>query len=224
MARFPTLDRRSGGAEHRFPPEGHQWADSGLLSTHRRTAASPSAPSVIRQDLHAIKIQSPTHARSPVMGTLIISATAILVVMGFSNHVLWLAAIALLFLYVRYGRTGGGTSAASVAAARHRAPPREARPDPGAARTPPTARTAPAVTVRPSGSAATAANVRWRRGARSARRSNTGAPGHRPGAPQIGNQRLRSCSIRRSSASAALICSSSALSRCWPPPASGAKG
>ncbi|MFF3610917.1 hypothetical protein [Streptomyces sp. NPDC002580] len=42
------------------------------------------------------------------MGTLIFSATVILVVMGFSNHTLWLAAIAVLFLYVRYGRAQGG--------------------------------------------------------------------------------------------------------------------
>ncbi|WP_371580826.1 hypothetical protein [Streptomyces sp. NBC_01314] len=47
------------------------------------------------------------------MGTLILSATAVLVVMGFSNQVLWLAAVALLYLYVRYGRTGGGSSTAS---------------------------------------------------------------------------------------------------------------
>lgn len=47
------------------------------------------------------------------MGTLILSATAVLVVMGFSNQVLWLAAVALLYLYVRYGRTGGGSAASS---------------------------------------------------------------------------------------------------------------
>lgn len=46
------------------------------------------------------------------MGTLILSATAVLVVLGFSNEVLWLAAVALLYLYVRYGRTGGGSSTA----------------------------------------------------------------------------------------------------------------
>lgn len=40
------------------------------------------------------------------MGTLIMSATVILVVLGFSHHVLWLAAIALLYLYVRYVRQG----------------------------------------------------------------------------------------------------------------------
>ncbi|UUU34443.1 hypothetical protein JIX56_33925 [Streptomyces sp. CA-210063] len=47
------------------------------------------------------------------MGTLILSATAVLVVLGFSNQVLWLAAVALLYLYVRYGRTGGGSAAPS---------------------------------------------------------------------------------------------------------------
>ncbi|MEE1766221.1 MULTISPECIES: hypothetical protein [unclassified Streptomyces] len=47
------------------------------------------------------------------MGTLILSATAVLVVMGFSNQILWLAAVALLYLYVRYGRTGGGSAASS---------------------------------------------------------------------------------------------------------------
>ncbi|MER5380535.1 hypothetical protein ABT040_09670, partial [Streptomyces sp. NPDC002688] len=53
------------------------------------------------------------------MGTLIFSATVILVVMGFSNHTLWLAAIVLLFLYVRYGRTGGGTFTAGSAGDDH---------------------------------------------------------------------------------------------------------
>ena len=47
------------------------------------------------------------------MGTLILSATAVLVVMGFSDPVLWLAAVALLYLYVRHGRTGGGSAASS---------------------------------------------------------------------------------------------------------------
>ncbi|MDT0570148.1 hypothetical protein RM704_22190 [Streptomyces sp. DSM 3412] len=47
------------------------------------------------------------------MGTLILSATAVLVVMGFSHHILWLAAVALLYLYVRHGRTGGGSAASS---------------------------------------------------------------------------------------------------------------
>ncbi|CAM5635921.1 hypothetical protein SANTM175S_07630 [Streptomyces antimycoticus] len=46
----------------------------------------------------------------------------------------------------------------------------------------------------------------------------------RPGAPQTGNQRLRSSSIRRSSPSNARIWSSSALSRFSAEPGSGAKG
>jgi hypothetical protein len=45
---------------------------------------------------------------------------------------------------------------------------------------------------------------------------------HRPGAPQSGNQRVRSCSTRSSSATTPLIWSSSALSRLSP--GSGAKG
>ena len=47
------------------------------------------------------------------MGTLIISATVVLVIMGFDNSVLWLAAAGLLFVYYRYGRTGSGTAAPS---------------------------------------------------------------------------------------------------------------
>ncbi|MEU9213538.1 hypothetical protein AB0D27_37950 [Streptomyces sp. NPDC048415] len=60
------------------------------------------------------------------MGTLIISAAVILAVMGFGNHVLWLAAAALLFLYVRYGRTGGAPGTASSSGGG----PSSARPDP----------------------------------------------------------------------------------------------
>ncbi|SPF01033.1 hypothetical protein [Streptomyces sp. MA5143a] len=49
------------------------------------------------------------------MGTLILSATAVLVVLGFSNELLWLAAVGLLYLYIRHGRTtrGGSTSSPS---------------------------------------------------------------------------------------------------------------
>ncbi|WP_055717601.1 hypothetical protein [Streptomyces torulosus] len=43
------------------------------------------------------------------MGTLILSATAVLVVLGFSNELLWLAAVGLLYLYIRHGRTRGGS-------------------------------------------------------------------------------------------------------------------
>jgi len=47
-------------------------------------------------------------------------------------------------------------------------------------------------------------------------------PCHRPGAPQSGNQRVRSCSMRRSSLSTALACSSSGPARLLP--GSGANG
>ncbi|WP_151482171.1 hypothetical protein [Streptomyces albicerus] len=47
------------------------------------------------------------------MGTLIILAILVLVVMGFSNPVWWLAAAALLYLHLRYGRTGQGSSGSS---------------------------------------------------------------------------------------------------------------
>ncbi|MEU9730063.1 hypothetical protein [Streptomyces sp. NPDC048002] len=38
------------------------------------------------------------------MGTIVISGTVVLVVLGFGNPLYWLAAVAVLFLYVRYGR------------------------------------------------------------------------------------------------------------------------
>ncbi|MEU7097321.1 hypothetical protein AB0A66_03070 [Streptomyces longwoodensis] len=41
------------------------------------------------------------------MGTIVLSGTLVLVVLGFGNQLYWLAAVAVLFLYVRYGR---GTS------------------------------------------------------------------------------------------------------------------
>ncbi|MGW5656124.1 hypothetical protein [Streptomyces humi] len=50
------------------------------------------------------------------MGTIVLSGTVVLVVLGFGNHNWWLAAVALLFLYIRYGRdsasapTSGGAS------------------------------------------------------------------------------------------------------------------
>ncbi|GAB2930640.1 hypothetical protein [Streptomyces heilongjiangensis] len=47
------------------------------------------------------------------MGTLILSATAVLVVLGFSNELLWLAAVGLLHLYIRHGRTRGGSAESS---------------------------------------------------------------------------------------------------------------
>jgi hypothetical protein len=47
------------------------------------------------------------------MGTLILSATAVLVVLGFSNELLWLAGVGLLYLYIRHGRVRGGSAASS---------------------------------------------------------------------------------------------------------------
>ncbi|MER5751240.1 hypothetical protein [Streptomyces sp. NPDC002088] len=45
------------------------------------------------------------------MGTIIMAGAVVLVVMGFGNHVWWLAAAALLYLYTQYGR---GSSSAST--------------------------------------------------------------------------------------------------------------
>ncbi|MFF7129724.1 MULTISPECIES: hypothetical protein [unclassified Streptomyces] len=47
------------------------------------------------------------------MGTIVLSGTAVLVILGFGNHTWWLAAVAVLLLHLRYGRgrtapTGGG--------------------------------------------------------------------------------------------------------------------
>jgi len=44
------------------------------------------------------------------MGTIVISGTVVLVVLGFGNHTWWLVAVALLFVYTQYGR---GASASS---------------------------------------------------------------------------------------------------------------
>ncbi|MBY8345538.1 MULTISPECIES: hypothetical protein [Streptomyces] len=40
------------------------------------------------------------------MGTIVIAGTVVLVLLGFGNHVWWLAAVAVLFLYTQYGRSG----------------------------------------------------------------------------------------------------------------------
>ncbi|MBD0837188.1 MULTISPECIES: hypothetical protein [unclassified Streptomyces] len=54
------------------------------------------------------------------MGTIVLSGAAVLVVLGFGNSVYWLAAVALLFLYLQYGRgarpssgSAGGSSSGS---------------------------------------------------------------------------------------------------------------
>ncbi|WP_329339939.1 hypothetical protein OG866_31510 [Streptomyces sp. NBC_00663] len=51
------------------------------------------------------------------MGTIVMAGTVVLVVLGFGNHLYWLAAVAVLFLYMQYGRgtsstptRGGGSS------------------------------------------------------------------------------------------------------------------
>ncbi|MCX4880301.1 MULTISPECIES: hypothetical protein [unclassified Streptomyces] len=58
------------------------------------------------------------------MGTILISGTVVLALLGFGNHVWWLAAAGVLFLYLQYGRDrsvsgpsspGGSPSAATPA-------------------------------------------------------------------------------------------------------------
>ncbi|MFG3087761.1 hypothetical protein ACGGAI_09105 [Streptomyces antibioticus] len=55
------------------------------------------------------------------MGTIVLTGTVVLVLLGFGNPLYWLAAVALLHLYVRHGRgpstTGTGTGTATAAGA-----------------------------------------------------------------------------------------------------------
>ncbi|MGW3492840.1 hypothetical protein [Streptomyces sp. NPDC001020] len=44
------------------------------------------------------------------MGTIVLAAGVVLVVLGISNHIWWLAAVALLYLYARYGRSSFSAS------------------------------------------------------------------------------------------------------------------
>lgn len=53
------------------------------------------------------------------MGSLVMAGTVVLVVLGFGDHVWWLVAVALLYLYAQYGRGSsaaarGGTSAGAA--------------------------------------------------------------------------------------------------------------
>ncbi|MET7568909.1 hypothetical protein ABZT04_10435 [Streptomyces sp. NPDC005492] len=48
------------------------------------------------------------------MGTIVLSGTAVLVLLGFGNHVWWLAAVAVLFLYVQYGRDSSTSSSSTT--------------------------------------------------------------------------------------------------------------
>ena len=51
---------------------------------------------------------------SPVTGeSFNYAPVAVLVVLGFSNELLWLAAVALLYLYIRHGRTRAGSASPS---------------------------------------------------------------------------------------------------------------
>ncbi|MEU6147991.1 hypothetical protein ABZ848_47615 [Streptomyces sp. NPDC047081] len=47
------------------------------------------------------------------MGTILISGTIVLALLGFGNHVWWLAAAGVFFLYMQYGRDGGAQSSSS---------------------------------------------------------------------------------------------------------------
>ncbi|MFJ8105492.1 hypothetical protein [Streptomyces sp. NPDC096132] len=47
------------------------------------------------------------------MGTIVITGTFVLVVLGFGNHLYWLAAIAALYLYVQYGSGSSSSSSSS---------------------------------------------------------------------------------------------------------------
>lgn len=245
----PASPRRAGKGDARRVTASLRWTSVEELPTtaSRRTGITPRTRGYsLRTDGRPPTPGAPSgpitarinpRPRRPVMGTIVISGTVVLVVLGFDNHLYWLAAVAVLFLYVQYGR--GGSSPSSPTGDPRRGPRPRA-----------TARTATAVTSRPGGSAATAASAPSSPAVRSARRASetgettsetTGSPGgpggpggpgdpggpgrrHRPGAPHTGNQRLRSGSIRRSPSSAALTRSSSALSRRCPSPGSGANG
>ncbi|MFC8433961.1 hypothetical protein [Streptomyces sp. NPDC057253] len=50
------------------------------------------------------------------MGTIVLSGTVVLVILGFGNHTWWLGAVALLFLYLQYGRDGASASSSGGAA------------------------------------------------------------------------------------------------------------
>ncbi|CCK30604.1 putative membrane protein [Streptomyces davaonensis JCM 4913] len=43
------------------------------------------------------------------MGTIVLTGTVVLVIMGFGNSLYWLAAVAVLYLYVKYGRNASPT-------------------------------------------------------------------------------------------------------------------
>ncbi|MDX3797400.1 hypothetical protein [Streptomyces sp. AK04-3B] len=48
------------------------------------------------------------------MGTVVLSAAVVLVVLGFGHPLYWLAAVAVLFLYVRYGLGAAAPTSSSA--------------------------------------------------------------------------------------------------------------
>ncbi|MDX3531101.1 hypothetical protein P1P75_33025 [Streptomyces sp. ID05-39B] len=46
------------------------------------------------------------------MGTVVLSGTTVLVVLGFGDHLYWIAAVAVLYLYARHGRGSSSTPSA----------------------------------------------------------------------------------------------------------------
>ncbi|CAM5683621.1 MULTISPECIES: hypothetical protein [Streptomyces] len=49
------------------------------------------------------------------MGTIVLSGTVVLVILGFGNHTWWLVAVALLFVYLQYGRGASASSSGGAA-------------------------------------------------------------------------------------------------------------
>lgn len=49
------------------------------------------------------------------MGTIVLSGTVVLVILGFGNHTWWLVAVALLFVYLQYGRGASPSSSGGAA-------------------------------------------------------------------------------------------------------------
>ncbi|MFC8365246.1 hypothetical protein ACFUIY_35900 [Streptomyces griseorubiginosus] len=49
------------------------------------------------------------------MGTIVLSGTVVLVVLGFGNHTWWLVAVALLFVHLQYGRGASASSSGGAA-------------------------------------------------------------------------------------------------------------
>ncbi|KOV71007.1 hypothetical protein [Streptomyces sp. MMG1121] len=59
------------------------------------------------------------------MRGIVASGTVVLVILGIGNHLWWLAAVALLYLYATHGRGSPGTSPTSTGAGTPASPPPE---------------------------------------------------------------------------------------------------